>query len=478
MTRAEFLKIMGVGAATLAIESVPGAGLLQAANPAAALTPDNTTPAKSKSGVERLAFGLPDQEACVARPVTAIVIGAGSRGSVYAAYSAQYKNALHIVGVADPNDIRRTQMASAYGIQEEHCFRDWSEVFRVPKFADAVIIATPDNMHYEPCMRALAMGYDVLLEKPIAQTERECRNILAQAKKYGRIVGVCHVLRYAPYFRALKRVLDEGRVGSVISLQHLEPVRFHHFAHSYVRGNWHSAEATTPLILAKACHDLDIIRWLLGKPCEQVSAFGHLTFFKRANEPLGASDRCLDCAVESQCPFSALQIYVRQHRYLYVFDNLPKDRALKDAKLLEYLRTTDYGRCVFRCQNDQPDHYVCNLQFADDVTASLQVEALTSYGGRKTRIMGTKGDIVGDMEKFTLTDFLTGKKYVWDEDISKLPGYEGHAGGDWGIVKDFVLAVANHDEKYLSSTIDVSVESHIMGFKAETARLNHKIAKL
>ena len=209
---------------------------MQAANPASPRAPDNTTPAKSKSGAERLAFGLPDQEACVARPVTAIVIGAGSRGSVYAAYSAQYKKALHIVGVADPNDIRRTQMASAYGIQDEHCFRDWSEVFRVSKFADAVIIATPDNMHYKPCMQALSMGYDVLLEKPIAQTERECRNILAQAKKYGRIVGVCHVLRYAPYFRALKRVLDEGRVGSVISLQHLEPVRFHHFAHSYVRG--------------------------------------------------------------------------------------------------------------------------------------------------------------------------------------------------------------------------------------------------
>lgn len=171
---------------------------LAGSQPRLTLAPDNTTPAKSKSGAERLAFGLPDQEACVAHPVTAIVIGAGSRGSVYAAYSAQYKKALHIVGVADPNDIRRTQMTDAYGIQEEHCFRDWSEVFRVSKFADAVIISTPDNMHYEPCMRALAMGYDVLLEKPIAQTERECRNILAQAKKYGRIVGVCHVLRYAP----------------------------------------------------------------------------------------------------------------------------------------------------------------------------------------------------------------------------------------------------------------------------------------
>ena len=349
--------------------------------------------------------------------------------------------------------------------------------------ADAVIIATPDNLHYKPCMQALAAGYDVLLEKPIAQTAKECTDILHQARKYGRLVGVCHVLRYAPYFRALKRVIDEGRVGDIVSIQHLEPVRFHHMAHSYVRGNWHSSKQTTPIIIAKACHDLDIVRWLLGKPCKRVSAFGSLSFFTRKNEPQGAADRCFDCAAEKQCPFSALKIYIREHRYLYVFDALPKDRAAKDAKIAEYLRTTDYGRCVFRCQNDQCDHYVCNLEFegADGAaasTASLQVEALTSYGGRKTRIMGTKGDIVGDMQTFTLTDFLTGKKYVWDEDISKLPGYEGHAGGDWGIVKDFVLAVAHQDEKYLSSTIDVSVESHVMGFRAEQARLKSKIVNM
>ena len=476
MTRKEFLQTLGIGAATIAISNLPGASLVQAAE---AATPEKTLP----KNTERLAFGLPDQEAKVLRPVTAIVIGAGSRGSVYASYSGQYPQALKIVGVADINAVRREQMAQEYNIAPEHRFSDWTEVFRLPKFADAVIIATPDNLHYQPCMQALAAGYDVLLEKPIAQTAKECTDILHQARKYGRLVGVCHVLRYAPYFRALKRVIDEGRVGDIVSIQHLEPVRFHHMAHSYVRGNWHSSKQTTPIIIAKACHDLDIVRWLLGKPCKRVSAFGSLSFFIRKNEPQGAADRCFDCAAEKQCPFSALKIYIREHRYLYVFDALPKDRAAKDAKIAEYLRTTDYGRCVFRCQNDQCDHYVCNLEFegADGAaasTASLQVEALTSYGGRKTRIMGTKGDIVGDMQTFTLTDFLTGKKYVWDEDISKLPGYEGHAGGDWGIVKDFVLAVAHQDEKYLSSTIDVSVESHVMGFRAEQARLKSKIVNM
>ena len=474
MTRKEFLQTLGIGAAALTIETLPGASLLQAADKPAVPLPKNS---------ERLAFGLPDQEAKVLRPVSAIVIGAGARGSVYAAYSAQYAGALNIVGVADVNRVRREQMAQEYGIAPEHQFGDWSEVFRVPKFADAVIIATPDNLHYLPCMRAVAAGYDVLLEKPIAQTEKECTDILRQARKYGRIVGVCHVLRYAPYFRALKRVIDEGRIGDIVSIQHLEPVRFHHMAHSYVRGNWHSSKQTTPIIIAKACHDLDIIRWLLNKPCKRVSAFGSLSFFTRKNEPAGAADRCFDCAAEKQCPFSALKIYIREHRYLYVFDALPKERLAKDEKIAGYLRTTDYGRCVFRCPNDQCDHYVCNMEFEGingtaPTTAGLQVEALTSYGGRKTRIMGTKGDIVGDMETFTLTDFLTGRKYIWDEDISKLPGYEGHAGGDWGIVKDFVLAVAHQDEKYLSSTIDVSVESHVIGFRAEKARLKSKIINL
>ncbi len=473
MNRKQFLQTLGLGAAAMAVESLPGASLLQAAEP--------QLPAERKplpKNAERLSFGLQGQEAVVARPVTAIVIGAGARGNVYAAYSKQYPASLRIVGVSDINKVRQQKMAHDYDISAEHQFGDWSEVFRVPKFADAVIISTPDDLHYKPCMKALAMGYHVLLEKPIAQTAKECTDILRQARKYNRIVGVCHVLRYAPYFLALKRVVDDGMIGDIMSMQHLEPIRFHHMAHSYVRGNWHSSKDTTPIILAKACHDLDIIRWILNKPCKKVSAFGSLDFFIKKNEPAGAADRCFDCAVEQKCPFSALKIYVREHRYLYVFDSLPEDRAGKDAKIMEYLRTTDYGRCVFRCDNDQCDHYICNLQFDDNVTASLQMEAMTSYGGRKTRIMGTKGDIVGDMESFTLTDFLTGKKYVWDEDISKLPGYEGHAGGDWGIMKDWVMAVANEDEKYLSSTIDVSVESHVMGFRAEQSRQKNIIIKM
>lgn len=421
--------------------------------------------------------GVRTQEAFVEQPVTAIVIGAGSRGTTYAGYAAQYPKSFKIVGVSDIKQERKLSMASKYEIPEQNQFNDWSEVFKKKKFADTVIISTPDNLHYKPCIKALEMGYDVLLEKPIAQTAQECLDIAIQAKKYDRIVAVCHVLRYAPYFIALKAAIDSGKIGEVVSLQHFEAVRYHHFAHSYVRGNWHDSKQTTPVILAKSCHDLDLIRWISNEECEQVSALGDLKLFKVENAPKGSAERCLNCSVENQCPYSALKIYLNDRRYLYVFD-LPEDKSKHEEFLLEKLRTTDYGKCVYRCDNDQCDHYAMAMKFKGGLTAGFNMEAFTSYSGRYTRIMGTKGDIVGDMKTFTVTDFLTAKQSVWNEDISTLPGYSSHAGGDWGIVKDFVLAVSNHDEKYLSCTLDVSVESHNIAFSAEESRLNNKVVNI
>jgi predicted dehydrogenase len=368
-------------------------------------------------------------------------------------------------------------MADAFKVKKENRFGDFSEVFKKGKLADAVVISTPDDVHYEPCMMALEKGYQVLLEKPIAPTEKECTDILAAAKKHNRIVAVCHVLRYAPYFVALKQAVDSGVIGDVISVQHLEPILFDHMAHSYVRGNWHNSKKTTPIILAKSCHDLDIIRWIVGKPCTQISADGSLSYFKASRMPAGAPAYCIDgCPHESTCPFSAVDIYVRRKRMLKVFD-LPE---VKDELIMEKLRTTDYGRCVFRCDNDQPDHYVANMVFEGDVTASFSMEALTSYSGRRTRIMGTKGDIVGDMAEFVITDFRSNKKTVWNKQVEELEAYKdaGHGGGDLGLVRDFIQAVGNNNPSILSSTIDASVESHVMGFRAEESRLSMSKVKI
>lgn len=459
MDRSEFLKILGLTTASTLLSGLP-------------VKAGTVGKAKQQQQPETR-----NQEAIVEKPITAIVIGAGSRGITYAGYANRYPKSLTIVGVSDILEERKRATAEQYNIPVEYQFGDWSEVFKKPKFADAVIISTPDDVHYQPCMKALEMGYDVLLEKPVAQTAKECYAIAAQARKYNRIVGVCHVLRYAPYFIALKKLIDSGTLGEVVSVQHFEPIAYHHMAHSYVRGNWHDSKKTTPIIVAKSCHDLDLIRWMLNKKCEKVTAFGNLSYFKPANAPKGSSGRCLSCSVEPQCPYSAVKIYIEQGRHVHVFD-MPKDKAKQKDYLIEKLKTTDYGRCVFRCKNDQCDHYVMTMEFEGGPTAAFNMEAFTSYEGRRTRIMGTKGDVVGDMTAFTHTDFLTGKKNVWNEDISGLPGYQGHGGGDWGIMKDFVLAVSNHDEKFLSSTIDVSIESHIMGFQAEESRKSGKVIRI
>mgnify|MGYP001593911200 CR=1 FL=1 len=247
------------------------------------------------------------------KPITAITLGAGSRGNVYGNYSLSYPKNLDIVGVAEPIKIRNERYTKKHNIDEKNRFDTWERVFERPKFADAIIITTPDNLHYAPCMKALEMGYDILLEKPISPSEKECRDILQLAKKTGRIVAVCHVLRYAPYFIKMRELIQSGVLGKVVSIQHFEPIQHIHMSHSYVRGNWHNSKQTTPIILAKSCHDLDILRWMLGKPSKSIQAFGDLSWFRKENAPEGSTARCTDgCKVEGSCPYSAVNIYHRK----------------------------------------------------------------------------------------------------------------------------------------------------------------------
>ena len=327
-------------------------------------------------------------------------------------------------------------------------------------------------------MKALEMGYDVLLEKPAAQTECECKAILAQAKKHNRIVAICHVLRYAPYFIAMREAVHSGMIGDLVSIQHMEPIQYAHMAHSYVRGKWRDSKQTTPIILAKSCHDLDIIRWIVDKPCVQIAAEGTLMHFKAENAPEGAPARCTDgCPHEATCPYSAIDIYVRRKAHLGVFDLPDKN---DEAAIMEKIRTTMFGRCVYKCDNNQPDHYVTTMLFEGGVTASFTMDAFTLWGGRRTRIMGTTGYIEGDGKKFTLYTFRDNKARVWHKSVSEMAEYKhaGHGGGDHALARDFVEAVASQDHSKLSSTIDASIESHIIGFKAEKSRLSMKKVKI
>lgn len=408
------------------------------------------------------------------KPITVVIIGAGNRGRVYASYAKTYNDNIKVVGVSDIIESRCNRIADQHGVPQENRFGHYREVFERPKMADAVIIATPDDRHYEPCIKALELGYDVLLEKPVAPTEKECSEILKLSEKSGRIVAISHVLRYAPYFIALKAVVDSGAIGDIVSVQHQEPIEFAHMAHSYVRGNWRCEKDTTPIILAKSCHDLDIIRWIVGKPCKSISAYGSLHLFKKENMPEGAPARCTDgCPHQGTCPFSAIDIYVRDKRHLGVFDL--KDRK-DENEIMEKLRTNWYGRCVYQCDNDQPDHYVANMEFEGGITSSFTMDAFTPHGGRRTRIMGTKGYIEGNAKTFTLWDFKTRTSKTWRKDVADFDEYKesGHGGGDFGLVRDFVEAVAAQDPTKLSSSIRDSIESHIMGFAAEKSRKSNK----
>lgn len=413
----------------------------------------------------------------LAKPVTAITLGAGARGNVYGDYAVEYPDQLDIVGVAEPIAIRNDRYAKKHAIPDANRFHTWEDVFKKPKFADAVIISTPDQLHYGPCMAALKMGYNVLLEKPISPSETECRDILELTKKSGKIVAVCHVLRYAPYFIKLRELMQSGAIGEIISLQHMEPIEHTHMAHSYVRGNWHNSATTTPILLAKSCHDLDIIKWMLGKESESIQAFGDLKWFRKEKAPAGSTARCTDgCAIESTCPYSALKIYYRKRQRTYVFD-LPEDKDKQGDAILGFLKTTNYGRCVYRMENDQCDHYTTNILFKDNITASFNMEAFTPWGGRRTRVMGSMGFIEGDMSKFTIYDFRTDQSKTYESKVLDVANYknEGHGGGDWRLVADWIQAVSQQNPNLLTSTIDASIESHVMCFMAEESRVKKKV---
>ncbi len=422
---------------------------------------------KKKLNGHLTALDKPDTWRKPSRPVTAIVLGAGNRGNVYASYSRQFSDELKIVGVAEPIDYRRKRFSETYQIPEKYQWITWEHALEIPKYADALIITTPDHLHYGPAMGGLELGYDLLLEKVIAQTWRECRNILKRTQKNERIVAVCHVLRYTSYFKKLKAVLDSGVLGDLVSIQHFEPVEHIHMSHSFVRGNWRNEKESNPMLLSKSCHDLDILRWLIDKSCRRLSSFGSLKLFRKEMAPPGSTRRCTEgCRVEAVCPYSALKIYLKRKTYL---GHLKIENS-EDQTILKALKNGPYGRCVYHCDNDVVDHQVMAMEFEDGITAAFSMEAFTSYGGRRTRIMGTMGDVVGDMTNLTIVDFRTQKKTVWDVSQAKGSIASGHGGGDYSLVRDFIQAVSQQDPSLLTSTIEASMESHLMGFKAELSR--------
>ncbi|MDY0409225.1 Gfo/Idh/MocA family protein [Virgibacillus soli] len=402
---------------------------------------------------------------------TAIIIGAGDRGgSAYAPYAEKYPNELKIVGVVEPKEERRNRLVSLHQIPEENTFYTWQDMFkRNKRIADIAIITTMDQEHYEPTKKALELGYHVLLEKPMSPDPTECIEMERLSQKYNRQFTICHVLRYTDFWSSIRKVIQAGTIGEVASIQLNENVGYMHMSHSFVRGNWRNKEQASPMILQKSCHDMDIINYVMGKKCMRVSSYGSLMHFKEENAPPNAADRCLDgCPVALDCPF---------HAGRYYLSKAGRGWARKFAKddtneaIITALNETNYGRCVFKLDNDVVDHQVVNMEFEDGATATFSMCGFTRDTTRTVQIMGTKGEIRGNMmdNRISIFDFLTKEETV----IHFAKTDSGHDGGDEKIMRSFLADIDHKGKRESVSSAKESLWSHLMAFAAEESRLHH-----
>ena len=411
-------------------------------------------------------------------PVTAILIGAGARGQIYARYAQEHPEELRIIAVAEPKADRRALMCRAYGIPADRAFSNWEDLMARPQMADAALICTLDDMHTEPTLAALKQGYHVLLEKPMSNSETECRAIAAAAEEAQRVLSVCHVLRYTPFYNAIKRIIEDGRIGEVVTIQAMEQVGYWHQAHSYVRGNWRRADESSPMILAKCCHDMDILIWLTGKRARYVSSYGNNYLFRAEKAPAGAAQRCMDCAVRAGCPYDAVRYYLesgrpsvragRVHWPINVLDPHPTPENIEQA-----LRTGPYGRCVYHCDNDVVDHQVVNIELDGGTTINFTMSAFTERCYRTIKVMGTHGCVEGNMDLSHLVwhDFFGHSEEM---DLNVTDGsMAGHGGGDAVMVKQFVELLASGRDDEMLSSVEHSIESHLVALLAERSRLEH-----
>ncbi|MCI7807720.1 Gfo/Idh/MocA family oxidoreductase [bacterium] len=403
-----------------------------------------------------------------------VLTGAGSRGMTYALWAKQH--GMEIAAIAEKRPDRLNSAGDRLGVPEAMRFSDAAPLFAQGKIADAAIIATMDRDHYGHVMQALDCGYDILLEKPISPVPRECIAIEEKANALGRKITVCHVLRYTNFFMQIKEILDSGELGKVVAIKHSENIGSFHMAHSFVRGNWRNDQLSSPIILQKSCHDLDILLWLTGAHCTKVSAFGSLSYFRESNAPAGSSDRCLSCAVADSCRFDA------RKAYLPVLGQWPADVVCleqTEEALMEALKTGPYGRCVYRCDNNVCDHMSILMEFDNGVTATFSLTAQTSACHRNIHIMCEDGEILADdgERRIVVTHHVSSQADTFTERVINVrTNGSGHVGGDAGIMEDFTAVLSG--EKESRSSISRSVESHLMAFAIEQARLTGNVVDM
>ena len=455
-------------------------------------------------------------------PIQAILIGAGQRGAeAYGPYALQHPAEIQFVAVAEPDPERRKKFAAQHHILAENQFADWQPLLAKPQLGQAALICTQDQMHTEPTLAALQAGYDVLLEKPMATSLTECQQLVRASESAGRQLHICHVLRYTTHFSKLHEVIQSGVLGQIANVHHRENVSFWHMSHSFVRGNWRNTAESSPMILAKCCHDLDILLWLLGDRCETLSSVGNLLHYRPENAPAGAPKRCLDgCPSAETCPFYAPRVYLEM---IPIWQNqaasssgferwalqtqsqnpqlisilsraIPRLREITEYRgwpravlandptpenVMEALREGPYGRCVYHCDNDVVDHQVVNMQFERGTSVTLTMHGHSYLEGRSTQIEGSKATLFAyfglDGDRIEIHDHFSGELTRYD---THPQSDAGHGGGDLGLMAAFVRALQAGEGSAALTTARTSLESHLMAFAAEEARLGEKVVRM
>ena len=401
-------------------------------------------------------------------PIRVALLGAGSRGRhIYAEYAKQKPTQMKLVAVAEIDETKRMIIQKEHGILDNLAFKDWQDFFSQKHDVDAVIIATQDTMHKGPILAAIEKNYHILCEKPIVTTEEESREIAQKTKTFEKVFVISHVLRYSPFFMRLKHIIETKEIGTLIGIELDENVGHIHLSHSFVRGHWNNKEASSPMILAKSCHDMDILLYLSGADCSSLSSYGNLYHFKKEHAPKDAPLRCLDgCPWELQCPYAAQKIYLGKN-IAWPVNVITNDLSLEGR--VKALQEGPWGRCVYHCDNNVVDHQTVLAQFANGVTATFTMSGFTMETHRSIRLMGTDGELKGDMEKgvITIEQFSTKEKRTIQIDTPR----EGHSGSDELFIADFIRMVQTMD-RHGKTAIEASLQSHFMAFAAERSRLN------
>ncbi|NVF11127.1 Gfo/Idh/MocA family oxidoreductase [Anaerococcus sp. AGMB00486] len=403
------------------------------------------------------------------------VIGAGHRGRIaYARLLREYGD-VEIKSFVDIDEKKLEACKKEFNIDDCYIFTDYKDFFEKmdeERFVDTLIIATPDRDHYDVCMKALDYDLNILLEKPISPNAHEVFNIAKKAKKKDRVFMICHVLRYSPFFVKIKELIDSNAIGRVLSINHNENIGYFHFAHSFVRGNWRNEDLSSPLILQKSCHDMDILIYLTGKKPKYITSFGKLSYFKKENEPSGAADRCLDCKYKDTCVFSVKDFYTGYPGLGWrdVVDVTRTKEGLEKA-----LREGPYGRCVYKCDNNVCDHQAISIEFEDDVEVVFNLSAFSNDVHRNIKIMGTEGEIIAD-DYDQIIKVKRFKSYK-EERYQVISNASDHGGADYGIIKAFYEACHGESE-VVKTGAEESIMSHMMCFASEQARKESKVVEI